>query len=149
MTDADPRTDPDPYTDDRRVTGYLCIGCPLGCRLEVEEGDHGEIVEVRGFSCRKGRDFAVAEHTHPTRMVTTTVAVQGGRWARLPVRTVDPVPKDQVAALCTALRTVTVRAPVRLGDVIVADALGTGVDVVASRDLPEVAHRAAAAADSA
>jgi CxxC motif-containing protein len=82
-------------------------------------------------------------------MVTTTVAVQGGRWARLPVRTVDPVPKDQVAALCTALRTVTVRAPVRLGDVIVADALGTGVDVVASRDLPEVAHRAAAAADSA
>lgn len=132
-----------------RVTGYLCIGCPLGCRLEVEEDDDGEIVEVRGFSCRLGREFATAEHTEPRRMVTTTVAVAGGRWARLPVRTVDPIPKDLVMALCTALRDVTMHAPVRLGDVVLADALGTGVDVVASRDLPEVAHRAAAAADSA
>lgn len=120
-----------------RVTGYLCIGCPLGCRLEVEEGAEGEIVEVRGFSCRKGRDFATAEHTAPTRMVTTTVAVTGGVWPRLPVRTVDPVPKHLVVDVCGALREVVVRAPVRLGDVVVADVLGTGVDVVASRDLPE------------
>lgn len=124
--------------DARRVTGYLCIGCPLGCRLEVEEDVHGEIVEVRGFSCRKGRDFATAEHTDPTRMVTTTVAIEGGRWPRLPVRTTDPVPKDVVEALCTSLRTVIVRAPVRLGDVVVHDVLGTGVDVVASRDMPRV-----------
>lgn len=138
-----------PAGDDHRVTGYLCIGCPLGCRLEVEEDELGDIVEIRGFSCRKGRDFATAEHTAPTRMVTTTVAVDGGRWARLPVRTVDPVPKDLVIDLCEALRHVTVRAPVQLGDVVLADAMGTGVDVVASRDLPEVAHRAAAAAPSA
>ncbi len=122
--------------DEHRVTGYLCIGCPLGCRLEVEEDDHHEIVEVRGFSCRRGRDFAISEHTDPRRMVTTTVAVEGGRWARLPVRSVDPIPKDLVMELCATLREVVVRAPVHLGDVIVADALGTGVDVVASRDLP-------------
>lgn len=129
-------TDSAPGIDDRRVTGYLCIGCPLGCRLEVEEGDHGEIVEVRGFSCRKGRDFATAEHTAPTRMLTTTVAIEGGRWPRLPVRTVDPIPKDLVMELAVVLRDVTVRAPVHLGDVVLADALGTGIDVVASRDLP-------------
>lgn len=123
---------------DRRVTGYLCIGCPLGCRLEVEEDDRGEIVEVRGFACRKGREFATAEHVAPTRMVTTTVAVQGARWPRLPVRTVDPVPKDLVMELVAVLRDVTVRAPVRLGDVVLADALGTGIDVVASRDLTRV-----------
>lgn len=122
--------------DEHQVTGYLCIGCPLGCRLEVEEDDHHEIVEVRGFSCRRGRDFAISEHTDPRRMVTTTVAVEGGRWARLPVRTVETVPKDRVVELCEALRGVTASAPVRLGDVIMADALGTGVDVVASRDLP-------------
>ncbi len=122
--------------DERRVTGYLCIGCPLGCRLEVEEDDHHEIVEVRGFTCRRGRDFAISEHTDPRRMVTTTVAVEGGRWARLPVRTVDPIPKDLVVELCEALRDAVVRAPVHLGDVIMADALGTGIDVVASRDLP-------------
>lgn len=118
-----------------RVTGYLCIGCPLGCRLEVEEDEQGAIVEVRGFSCRKGRDFATAEHTAPTRMVTTTVAVRGGIWPRLPVRTADPVPKHLVMTVCEALHDVEVRAPVRLGDVIVTDVAGTGVDVVASRDL--------------
>ena len=124
-------TDPE-----HRVTGYLCIGCPLGCRLEVEEDAEGDIVEIRGFSCRKGRDFAVAEHTDPRRMVTSTVGVDGGRWARLPVRTVDPVPKGLVMDLCRVLREVTVTAPIHLGDVVLADALGTGVDVVASRDLP-------------
>lgn len=121
-----------------RVTGYLCIGCPLGCRLEVEEDDAGAIVEVRGFSCRLGRDFATAEHTAPTRMVTTTVAVEGGRWPRLPVRTVDPVPKHLVVDVCRALRDVAVRAPVQLGDVVLDDVAGTGIAVVAARDLPRV-----------
>lgn len=120
----------------RRVTGYLCIGCPLGCRLEVEDDEHGEIVEVRGFSCRAGRDFATAEHIAPARLVTTTVTVRGGRWARLPVRTVEPIPKHLVMELCARLRGVAVDAPVELGEVVLADALGTGIDVVASRDMP-------------
>lgn len=119
------------------VTTYLCIGCPLGCRLEVEAGDDHEIVEVRGFSCRKGKEFAEQEHVDPRRMATTTVAITGGRWARLPVKTRSPIPRDRVAELCRVLRAVTVRAPVRMGEVILTDALGTGIDVVASRDLPE------------
>lgn len=119
------------------ITHYLCIGCPLGCRLEVEEDDHGHIVEVRGFACRRGKEFAEREHTDPRRMVTTTVAVSGGRWPRLPVRTTDAVPKDRVVELCVALRRVEMQAPVRMGEVVMADALGTGVDVVASRDMPE------------
>ncbi|MFN8036811.1 MAG: DUF1667 domain-containing protein [Acidimicrobiia bacterium] len=118
------------------VTHYLCIGCPLGCRLEVEEGDDDEIVEVRGFACRKGDEFARREHTDPRRIVTTTVAVTGGRWARLPVRTRSEVPKGMVLELCSVLRDVAVRAPVRMGDVVLADALGTGVDVIATRDMP-------------
>ena len=61
------------------VTHYLCIGCPLGCRLEVEEDLDGSVVEVRGHSCRKGKTFAEREHHDPRRMVTTTVAVEGGR----------------------------------------------------------------------
>jgi CxxC motif-containing protein len=124
--------------DGREVTthGYLCIGCPLGCRLEVDEGSDGDIVEVRGFSCRKGRTFAVQEHTDPRRLVTTTVAVDGGRWPRLPVRTVEAVPKDLVRDVCRALATVHLHAPVAIGDVVLADVCGTGIDVVATRDLP-------------
>ncbi len=117
---------------------YLCIGCPLGCRLEVEEDATGG-VEVRGNSCKRGLEFAHQEHSDPRRMVATTVRIEGGRWARLPVRTREAVPKAEVLALCRALHALTLTAPVALGAVVLADALGTGVDVVASRDMPRLA----------
>ena len=119
-----------------RLTTYLCIGCPLGCRLELEETDDHEIVEVRGFSCKKGERFAIQEHTDPRRMVTTTVAVEQGRFPRLPVRTVEPVPKALMGRVCEELRSVTVEAPVTMGEVVCRDIAGTGVDVIASRSLP-------------
>jgi len=114
---------------------YLCIGCPLGCRLEVEEDASGQ-VEVRGNSCKRGLEFARQEHADPRRMVATTVRVEGGRWARLPVRTREAVPKAQVLPLCRALHAITVEAPLAMGTVVLSNALGTGVDVVASRDMP-------------
>ena len=117
------------------ITHYLCIGCPLGCRLEVEEED-GEIVEVRGFSCKLGKEYAEREHTDPRRMVSSTVRVANGLWARLPVKTNRPVPKDKVRAVCRALRQVNIAAPVVIGDVIVTNVLDTGADVVAARDMP-------------
>lgn len=117
------------------VTHYLCIGCPLGCRLEVEADERGAVLEVRGFSCKRGKEYAEREHVDPRRLVTATVAVRDAHWARLPVRTNGLIPKGQVRALCESLRRVEVVAPIRRGDVIVANALGTGVDVVASRDL--------------
>ncbi len=118
------------------VTTYLCIGCPLGCRLELEETEDHEIVEVRGFSCKKGERFAVQEHTDPRRMVTTTVAIEGGLFPRLPVRTIEPVPKGLMGRVCEELRSVTVEAPVAMGDVVHPDVAGTGVDVIATRSLP-------------
>ena len=120
---------------DAHVSHYLCIGCPLGCRLEVEE-EQGEIVEVRGQSCKKGETFARQEHVDPRRVVTTTVAIEGGLWPRLPVKTQGDVPKGTVVDVCRLLHGLRLEAPVTIGQVIAADVLGTGVDVVASRDLP-------------
>ncbi len=114
---------------------YLCIGCPLGCRLELDEVD-GEVLEVRGNSCKKGDEFARQEHLDPRRMVTTTVAVEGARWPRLPVRTSAPVPRAMVGAVCVAARRVRVTAPVTIGAVILADVLGTGVDLLATGGVP-------------
>ena len=116
------------------ITHYLCIGCPLGCRLEVEEED-GAIVEVRGFSCKLGKEYAEREHIDPRRMVSSTVSVTNGVWARLPVKTNRPVPKDQVRAVCRALRQVRIVAPVTMGEVIVANVLDSGADIVATRDM--------------
>ncbi|MBK8332484.1 MAG: DUF1667 domain-containing protein [Acidimicrobiaceae bacterium] len=116
---------------------YLCIGCPLGCRLELDESQ-GEIVEVRGNSCKKGEEFARQEHHDPRRLVTTTVAIEGARWPRVPVKTSASVPKALVRELSAALMGVQVHAPIAAGDIIVADVLGTGVDVVATRSMPAV-----------
>ncbi|TVR85420.1 MAG: DUF1667 domain-containing protein [Trueperaceae bacterium] len=113
---------------------YLCINCPLGCRLEVDAaGD--EVVEVRGNACKRGVEFARQEHSDPRRMVTTTVAISGAPLARLPVATAEALPKDRVVDLCRALHQLRLQAPVAIGDVVMADALGTGVDVVATRSL--------------
>lgn len=117
------------------TTTYLCIGCPLGCRLEVEE-DGGRIVEIRGFSCKRGREYAEQEHRDPRRMVTTTIRVLNGFWPRLPVRSTAPVPKANVKEFCRAVHTITVKAPVTMGDTIASSVLDTGIDVIATRDMP-------------
>lgn len=119
---------------DREPVAYLCIGCPLGCRLEVDAVE-GDVLEVRGNSCKRGVAFAEQEHVDPRRVVTTTVAIDGAAWPRLPVRTAGDVPKGVIHDVCRALRTVAVQAPVGLGDVVLADVLGTGVDVVATRTM--------------
>lgn len=121
--------------NDVTTTNYLCIGCPLGCRLEVEEAEDGHVVEVRGFSCKRGNAYALQEHTAPQRMVTTTVQIEGGLHVRLPVRTNTPVSKTLVAAICQVLRSVTVVAPIQRGTVILPNVLNTGADVIASRTM--------------
>lgn len=119
------------------TVGYLCIGCPLGCRLEVDaDTTTNAVVEVRGYSCRRGKDYAIQEHTAPMRLVTTTVAVDNGLWARLPVRSLTPVPKDKVKAICKHLRSIRVTAPVASGAIIWVDDREPGIEIVASRAMP-------------
>jgi len=117
------------------ITHYPCIGCPLGCHMEVE-ADASTIVEVHGFSCKRGKEYAEREHTDPRRSVSTTVRVVNGRWPRLPVKTSTAIAKRRVGDVCRAVRTLRVVAPVRAGDVIVANILDTGADIVATRDMP-------------
>jgi len=114
---------------------YLCTGCPLGCRLEVDAVD-GDVVEVRGFSCKRGDAYARQEYTDPRRPLATTVAVRGGRWPRLPVKSAEALPKALLPDVAAYLHTLHLDAPVKLGDVVAHDVLGSGIDVVATRDLP-------------
>ena len=107
----------------------VCISCPKGCEMEaVREG--GE-VKVTGNSCPKGEAYAKAEVTNPTRMVTGLVKVAGTR-RPLPVKTRTPIPKGKIADITNLLANTTVLPPKRIGDVIVEDVCGTGVDVVAT-----------------
>lgn len=110
----------------------ICIVCPKGCRLQVDE-EHG--CAVTGNSCPRGAEYGRNELLHPTRVLTSTVRVQGGLHRRLPVKTTAPIPKELIFEAMDTLNEVRLTAPVHLGQVVIHDLLGTGVDVVATRGM--------------
>ena len=113
----------------------ICTACPQGCTLTAVI-ENGEVIEVRGYNCKKGLDYGVAEMTDPRRMVATTVKVNNGFHPLLPVYTERPVPKPLIPQILDEIRKVEVTAPVKMKSVIVENVLGTGVNVFASRDMP-------------
>ncbi len=119
----------------KETTNLICITCPMGCALSVTH-DGKTVLEVDGNQCKRGLDYAAHELSDPRRMVTTTVRMQGGLHPLLPVYTASPIPKPLVFRLLRELRRVELQAPVHAGDTVLANALGTGVDVLASRDMP-------------
>lgn len=117
----------------RRIT---CVNCPLGCRITVEPGP--ERLTVSGHECKQGKEYALQEYADPRRSLTGTVRVENGFLKRLPVKTASPIPRDMVAAAARALDNVTVRAPVKCGTVIARNLAGSGVNIVATRDLKSI-----------
>lgn len=113
---------------------FVCINCPLSCSLELIE-ENGEVLEVRGADCKIGEKYAEEEFTHPLRMLTTTVRVRDGLIPLLPVRSEQPIAKSMVKDAVRALADTVVDAPVRNGQVITPDIMGTGVGVISSRPL--------------
>ena len=116
------------------VKNLICINCPMGYALTVEmEGD--EVVSVSGNTCKRGEAYGRKEVTDPTRIVTSTVKVSGGKAKMVSVKTRQDIPKGKIAECVEALKDVQVQAPVRIGDVIVTDIAGTGVDIVATKNI--------------
>ena len=114
------------------MKNLICIVCPKGCHLQVDE-DNG--YAVTGNSCPRGAEYGKTELLHPTRVLTSTVRVDGGLHRRLPVKTTAPIPKELLFQAMEALNGVTLTAPVTVGQVVIANLLGTGVDVVATRKM--------------
>ncbi|HIQ74047.1 MAG TPA: DUF1667 domain-containing protein [Candidatus Cottocaccamicrobium excrementipullorum] len=115
------------------VRELTCIGCPLGCSLTVKMD--GETIEVKGNTCRRGEDYAKKEVTNPTRIVTSSVHVTGGNLEMVSVKTQRDIPKDKIFAVMEEIRKVTAQAPVAIGDVLIDNCAGTGVSVVATKNV--------------
>ncbi len=114
------------------MTELICIGCPRGCHLQVdEENDY----KVTGNSCPIGAEYGANELRNPTRVLTSTVMISGGLHDCLPVKTNKPIPKGLLIQAMQQLKNVRVTSPVRTGDVIVENLLDTGADVIATRDM--------------
>ena len=111
-----------------------CIGCPMGCALTVTmDGDH---ITVAGNTCPVGEKYAKKEVTNPTRVVTSSVRVNGADIARVSVKTASDIPKNKIFYCMAEIMKIEVNAPVSIGDVIIENCAGTGVSVVATKNVP-------------
>ena len=114
-----------------------CIGCPMGCQLTVEM-DKGEVLSVSGNTCKRGDIYARKEVTNPTRIVTSTIAVKEGDKERVSCKTANDIPKDKIFAVMQDINHAVCKAPISIGDVLIENAAGTGVAVIATRDIRKI-----------
>ena len=73
------------------------------------------------------------ECTHPMRTVTSTVRAKDGRV--VPVKTNRTIPKERMFDLMKEINAATVALPAHIGDVVIADVLGLGADVVVTANM--------------
>mgnify|MGYP001100828624 CR=1 FL=1 len=119
----------------------ICIVCPNGCQLEVDFEQQGSVRvnEVAGHLCDKGADWAEQEMTHPVRTIAGNVLVEGGDFPLVSVKTDSAVPLEKIADVMKDIKAVRVRAPVRIGQVLVEHPAGTECRIVATRHVNRTA----------
>ena len=117
------------------MTEFVCISCPIGCMLTVEQRGGGEIV-VTGNRCPKGAVYGREEMLSPTRVVTAVVRTDSKSFPFIPVRTDKPLPRPLIAGLIRDLAKQSVRLPAARGNVLIENYEGSGVNVVLTRTLP-------------
>lgn len=118
----------------KKITKSMtCIVCPIGCSLTAVRDENGNVT-VTGNSCPRGAKYATSELTNPVRTLTSVVRTENGDM--LSVKTSEPISKELVREAAKALAGVVVKTPVHIGDVIVKDILGTGSDIVATKNIP-------------
>ena len=101
----------------------VCIGCPRGCRLTIEE-NNGEYT-VTGNTCPRGKEFAIC----------STVKTAFSDVPVLPVRVSDDIPKEKIFDVMREINAVTLKERIGRGDAVIKNVLGLGVDVIATSDL--------------
>lgn len=114
------------------MTNLVCIVCPNSCKLEIDEN-----LNVKGALCKRGEAFAKTELTAPMRTVTTTVKTDSAVMPVLPVKTDGEIPKSKIFELMRAAASVTAKGVVKMGDIIIRNAAGTGVNLVAAASVPK------------
>lgn len=115
------------------IDRMTCLLCPAGCEMDVIE-EEGRL-RVEGHECDKGAAFAESEIRHPMRNLATSVPLQGTEAGMVSVRLSGPVPRDRIFPILEAIAGLRPDPPVRRGQVLISDVLGTGVDVIATRTI--------------
>ena len=126
--------------NDKKTFPMTCIICPMGCTMEVTtegEGSACRVINVTDNGCKRGPEYVEKELLNPTRTLTTTITVQNGDLNVVPVKTAGEVPKKMLFQCMEVIRRATVKAPVAMGEILLHDILGTGVNVVSCATVKE------------
>ena len=111
-----------------------CINCPVGCRMTVKTSE-GKILSIADNQCKRGETYARQESVLPLRMVTAVALVQDSL-TPVSLKTAEPVPKDKIMEVMKAVNKLKLHLPIAIGDILLANAADTGVNLVATRSLP-------------
>lgn len=112
----------------------VCVVCPVSCPVVVEFED-GDVIKTDHNQCKLALDYVTDELFDPRRTLTTSLPVDGGKVPLVSAKTARGLPKNMVLDAMQSLTGIHVTAPVHIGDVIVEDVLGTGIALVATRDV--------------
>ena len=110
----------------------VCIVCPKGCRLKVDENND---YAVTGNGCPRGAVYGKSEIQNPTRVLTSTVKIEGALYRRCPVKTDSVVPKGKLMEVMQLLNAVELKSPVTIGQVVIENVAGTDANVVVTKNL--------------
>ncbi len=108
----------------------ICICCPRGCHLHVDDD-----LTVTGNFCPRGAKYGAQEVSNPMRTLTSTVKVEGASMPLCPVKTKDPIPKGKIEEAMEEINSVTVIAPIEIGQTIIEDIAKTGVPLVSTAEI--------------
>ncbi len=112
----------------------VCIVCPQGCNIEIEM-DGMSIERITGNKCRRGQEYARQECINPVRTMTTTVRLVNGKLKVAPVKSDRPIPKKLMCDCVREINKCSLQAPVKIGDVVIENVLGTGANIVATSNV--------------
>lgn len=114
----------------------ICIVCPIGCRLSIIKDETSlDGYVVSGNQCKRGERYGILEMTNPTRVITSTIKINNTHLKRLPVKTNGAIPKDMNFKCMELINSLEIEAPIKVGEVIIKNILGTEIDLVASRSM--------------
>lgn len=118
-----------------REAKITCIGCPLGCMVRLSLDDKGEVIDIADSKCKEGQKYVLEEYKYPVRVLTATVLTQNSHQPLLSVRTDKPIAKNILVQAMSELAQIRIRPPIRLGEVVKTNILGSGANVIATSGL--------------
>ena len=117
----------------RKIT---CVMCPVGCRINVEMD--GDKPIITGNRCPRGEQYVIDELIQPKRVLTTSVKVIGGDVPLVSVKTSGPIEKKIIMDKMKEIKEITINAPVKIGEVIIENIDGNGINLLATRKVEKV-----------